>query len=242
MAPKPLRSRPYVDALTVLSFTQSESSSHEQGDNRSPWPWDMGPCVLLLCFSQLYTSLQFEANSCDEASCGLLGFSLVLQAFRLFCGVRQRSGEGVMWRHCRPKLCFWRVCFFSATLRFLSVLRANLRGAEKKRALQKNPFGRPFLRVTPSPLLSRGLIWGLGTQFTIRPLQPPQWPIWHSQNTTLSMEISNFDANRYRETGEKSWLKDTKRKHWKLFQQPPPTILAKKYAPKISHKTRGRKA
>ena len=35
------------------------------------------------------------------------------------------------------------------------VLRANLKGAEKKRTLQKPPFGQPFLRTTPSPLLWR---------------------------------------------------------------------------------------
>ena len=37
------------------------------------------------------------------------------------------------------------------------VLRANLKGAEKKRTLQKHPFGQPFLRTTPSPLLWRAL-------------------------------------------------------------------------------------
>ena len=31
----------------------------------------------------------------------------------------------------------------------------NLKGAEKKRTLQKHPFGRPFLRTTPSLLLWR---------------------------------------------------------------------------------------
>ena len=33
----------------------------------------------------------------------------------------------------------------------------NLKGAEKKRTLQTNPFGQPFLRTTPSPLLWRAL-------------------------------------------------------------------------------------
>ena len=33
------------------------------------------------------TVLQFGANLCDEATCGLIGFSLILQAFRLFFGV-----------------------------------------------------------------------------------------------------------------------------------------------------------
>ena len=47
------------------------------------------------------------------------------------------------------KRVFWRVrFFFSAPLRFaLEVL--------KKRTLQKHPFGQPFLRTTPSPLLWR---------------------------------------------------------------------------------------
>ena len=31
----------------------------------------------------------------------------------------------------------------------------NLKGAERKRTLQKHPFGQPFLRTTPSPLLWR---------------------------------------------------------------------------------------
>ena len=35
--------------------------------------------------------------------------------------------------------------------------RTNLKGAEKKRTLQKHPFGQPFLRTTPSPLLWRAL-------------------------------------------------------------------------------------
>ena len=34
----------------------------------------------------------------------------------------------------------------------------NLKGAEKKRTLQKHPFGQPFLCTTPSPLLWRTLI------------------------------------------------------------------------------------
>ena len=70
-----------------------------------------------------------------------------------FIRARQRSGEGVVRRNGCPKACFWRVCF-SAPLRFLGVLRANLKGAEKKRTLQKRPFGQSFLCTTPSPLLS----------------------------------------------------------------------------------------
>ena len=55
------------------------------------------------------------------------------------------------------KRVFWRVRFFSAPLRFSDVLRANLNGGQKKRTLQKHPFGRPFPRTTPSPLLWRAL-------------------------------------------------------------------------------------
>ena len=45
---------------------------------------------------------------------------------------------------------------------FSSVLRANHKGEERKRTLQKQPFGRPFLRMTPSPLLFwRAQIFGL---------------------------------------------------------------------------------
>ena len=43
-----------------------------------------------------------------------------------------------------PKGCFWRVRFFFAPQGFQDisgVLRAKLKGAEKKRTLQKNPFG-----------------------------------------------------------------------------------------------------
>ena len=54
------------------------------------------------------------------------------------------------------KGCFWRVRFFSAPIKaFRCFKRATLKGAEKKRTLQKHPFGQPFLRTTPSPLLWR---------------------------------------------------------------------------------------
>ena len=46
----------------------------------------------------------------------------------------------------------------------LKVFRANLAGAQKKRTLQKHPFGRPFPRTTPSPLLWRALNFGWGTE------------------------------------------------------------------------------
>ena len=58
-------------------------------------------------------------------------------------GARQRSGEGVVRRNGCPKGCFWR----------------DLKGAERRNGLsKKHPFGQPFLRTTPSPLLWRALI------------------------------------------------------------------------------------
>ena len=66
---------------------------------------------------------------------------------------RQRSGEGVVRGNGRPKGVFWRVRFFSAPVRFALKTPENLKWEEKKRTL--HPFGRPFLRTTPSPLLWR---------------------------------------------------------------------------------------
>ena len=73
-------------------------------------------------------NLRVPASCCEDRQ-----FSAVL-------GARQRSGEGVVRRNGRPKQCFWRVRFLSAPLRFSCVLRANLKGAEKKRTLQKHTF------------------------------------------------------------------------------------------------------
>ena len=44
------------------------------------------------------------------------------------------------------------------------VLRENLKGAEKKRTLQKHPFGQPFFRTTPVPLLWRALKIGISEE------------------------------------------------------------------------------
>ena len=55
------------------------------------------------------------------------------------------------------KRCFWRVRFFSAPLKLSGVLRANLKGAEKKRTLQNHPYGQLFLCTTPSLLLWHAL-------------------------------------------------------------------------------------
>ena len=90
-------------------------------------------------------------------------------------GARQRSGEGVVRRNGCPKGCFWRVRFYSAPPKvfrtFQLFLRTSLKGGEKKRTLQKHPFGQPFLRTTPSPLLWRTLkIWAplVGVHLAIR--------------------------------------------------------------------------
>ena len=58
-----------------------------------------------------------------------------------------------MRRNGRPKEWFLESPLLPCPLRFSSVLRANFKRAEKKRTLQKHPFGRPFLRTTLSPLL-----------------------------------------------------------------------------------------
>ena len=79
-----------------------------------------------------------------------------------FVGVHQRSREGVVRRNGRPQGCFGESVFSSSHLRFSDVFRANLAGPEKKRTLQKHPFGRPFPRTTPSPLLWPALILGTG--------------------------------------------------------------------------------
>ena len=50
-------------------------------------------------------------------------------------------------RRARKRLsnkCFWRVCFFSVPLKFLGVLRADLKGTEKKRTLQKHLLDNRF--------------------------------------------------------------------------------------------------
>ena len=79
---------------------------------------------------------------------------------RVHWGRTKGAAKG-SWRNGCPKGCFWRVRFLSAPLRFsgsFSCFKRNLKGAEKKRTLQKHPFGQPFLRTTPSPLLWRALI------------------------------------------------------------------------------------
>ena len=65
---------------------------------------------------------------------------------------RRRAEKRLSKRVC------WRVRFFSAPLRFALKTSENLEGAEKKRTIQKHPFGQPFLRTTTSPLLWRAPI------------------------------------------------------------------------------------
>ena len=49
----------------------------------------------------------------------------------------------------------------------------NLKGAEKKRTLPKHPFGQPFLRTTPSPLL-----WRTPILIAQNPFQLQPFPLW----------------------------------------------------------------
>ena len=49
----------------------------------------------------------------------------------------------------------------------------NLKGAEKKRTLQKHPFGQPFLRTTPSPLL-----WRAPKKTTKQTFCSRKWVVW----------------------------------------------------------------
>ena len=73
---------------------------------------------------------------------------------------RQRSAKGVVRRNGCPKGCFWRVRFLSVLFRFA----LKIQGAEKKRTLQKHPFGQPFRCTTPSLLLRRRIGNGGGKQ------------------------------------------------------------------------------
>ena len=73
------------------------------------------------------------------------------------CDIRasQRSGEVVVRGNGCPKGCFWRVRFFSVPLEVALTTPTNLKGTEKKRTLEKHPFGQPFPRTTPSLHLQR---------------------------------------------------------------------------------------
>ena len=67
------------------------------------------------------------------------------------------------------KRVFLESLFFLCPLKVFRTfqVKANLKGAEKKRTLQKHPFGQPFLRTTPSPLLRRDLKQGKEGQGTL---------------------------------------------------------------------------
>ena len=90
--------------------------------------------------------------------------------------VRQRSGEGVVRRNGCPKGCFWRVRFFSAPLRLtLKHLKCpeNLKGAKKKRTLQKHPF---WTTVSPHDAFAAPLAHSenLSVQFS-EEIAPKMW-------------------------------------------------------------------
>ena len=101
--------------------------------------------------------------------------------------------------------------FLSAPLRLSGVLRANLKGAEKKETLQKRPFGEPFLRTTPSPLLWSALnrATSAGSHVMLRwrsCFQPTE--VWLSSLTLLMLclcsvhRFPSCDANMSRTEGE----------------------------------------
>ena len=111
--------------------------------------WQQHYQLCLICSYSLSGVVAHNAGPLPERSQRKIIGELFLWALQFF-RARQRSGEGVVRRNGCPKGCFWRVRFFSASLK-------TLRGAEKKRTLQKHPFGQPFLCTTPSPLLWRAL-------------------------------------------------------------------------------------
>ena len=93
------------------------------------------------------------------ANCWKSVLSLMATFTPFACCLRRVFGgapKGVEKALCGETV-FWRVHFFSAPLRFALKTPENPKGPEKKRTLQKHPFGQPFLRTTPSPLLWRGV-------------------------------------------------------------------------------------
>ena len=75
------------------------------------------------------------------------------QNFDRFCQAETALSQSEM----PLNIVFWITAF---KVRFSDVLSANLKGAEKKRTLQKHPFGQTFLRTMLSPLLWRALNLG----------------------------------------------------------------------------------
>ena len=74
-----------------------------------------------------------------------------------FGGVKKERRRRRAEKWLSKRVLFERVRFFSAPLRFALKNPENVKGAEKKRTLQKHPFGQPFLCTTPSLLLWRAL-------------------------------------------------------------------------------------
>ena len=73
---------------------------------------------------------------------------------------RRRSGEGVVRGNGRPKGCFWRVCFFSAPVKFALKTLEALSG-KRRNGLSKTPS---WTTVSPhdafsAPLVHPGFLW-----------------------------------------------------------------------------------
>ena len=127
-----------------------------------------------------------------------------------FIRARQRSGEGVVWRNGCPKGCFRRVRFFSAPSRFALKTpemswKPLIKGAEKKRTLQKHPFGQPFLHTIPSPLLWRVMIL-LWPQYSSYKLSQvfPHLPAANKVLRSRRVKLIESDWKRLRMT-ERDW-------------------------------------
>ena len=125
-------------------------------------------------------------------------------------GISGNSGPR-FWESCDLRICatkFWRVCFFSAPFRFALKTPQCLKGTEKKWALQKHPFGGPFLHTTPSPLLWRALNdqsplrnlsltlhgtrsthVGYGFMLGTVGRSPHEWLVYGSRSSSLSLSL-----------------------------------------------------
>ena len=124
--------------VRFLSLLRSRVRSWSTG--RGGWRWG-------LCWWQMRSQLASTVEGQEDVS-SQFQFSVqekVPDSEPEMFRTRQRSGEGVMRGNGRPKGCFWRVCFFSAPVRFaLKMFWKPLVGREETDS-PKHPFGRPFL-------------------------------------------------------------------------------------------------
>ena len=115
--------------------------------NRNPWAFKTSTFGITWC-DNLWPNLPLEVAE---------RFHIRWRMRAAQIRARQRSGEGVVRRNGCPKGVFLESPFLLCPLEVCSentwkVLKT-LRGQRRNRTLQKHPFGQPFLRTTPSPLL-----------------------------------------------------------------------------------------